>query len=159
MYMGACGRETYVCWITGFCTCMHVTEGCMHVAWTISCCTCMYVAKGHIHVGPPGAVHACMHLHAYKTIRCSGQHAYMCACENIQFNAIVHIHVSRVSPKGGYQGVPPPPLFSVLRQQCFVRIKIYNIIVLSVKAILIIIHQSIHSDSLPPSLFFFWGKH
>ena len=39
------------------------------------------------------------------------------------------------------------------------RIKIYNIIVLSVKVILIIIHQNIHSDSLPPPpLFFFWGN-
>ena len=35
----------------------------------------------------------------------------------------------------------------------FVRIKIYNIIVLSVKAILIIIHQNIHSDPL----YFFLG--
>ena len=35
--------------------------------------------------------------------------------------------------------------------------KIYNIIVLSVKAILIIIHQNIHGDSLPPPFIFFSG--
>ena len=56
------------------------------------------------------------------------------------------------SPKGG---TPPFILRSVTT--IFVRVKIYNIIVLSVKAILIIIHQNIHSDPLP-LLFFFLGE-
>ena len=63
--------------------------------------------------------------------------------------------IIRVSPKGGH---PPPHLYSLFCDNNFVRIKIYNIIVLSVKAILIIIHQNLHSDPLLPPFIFLLGE-
>ena len=63
-----------------------------------------------------------------------------------------------VLQRSHYQDFPQrghsPPLYSLFCDNNFVRIKIYNIIVLSVKAILIIIHENIHSDPLLPFIFF-----
>ena len=83
------------------------------------------------------------YMHMYV---CIYMHAHRC------LNSM-YVHIHRVSPKVCTRALPPPFILCSVTT-IFVRIKIYNIIVLSVKAILIIIHQNIHSDS-PPPLFFF----
>ena len=91
------------------------------------------------------------YVYMYSQLQANIVHTAVCIISNIH-------SMPMTSAQGFPQSPPPHPILCSVTA-IFVRIKIYNIIVLSVEAILIIIHHNIHSDSLPPApLFFFLGE-